>query len=129
MEYLPPAVLARNMRRRKAPRKAKDKETILDTSTDPEGKVLPVSEIILQARDIPSRTDYVFVIWAELPLSSAEWVPLRNLTVATASSWRIDREIRFPHFADEDFPELPISGLIQQRREETEARLSSDSDE
>ena len=51
----------------------------------------------------------VFVEWDDRTLSAASWILLRSLN-KDAANGGIYSTVRYPHFAEQMFPKLPISG-------------------
>lgn len=127
LDYLPQLTLPRSIRRRRTKRFATGKGSLADVSSETDNKVLPIADILLQARDIKSTTVNVFVQWEGLPLNESQWIPLRQLTQDTAAIWLVDRETRYASFTDGDFPDLPISGAVPISDSTTETDLPSSS--
>ena len=55
------------------------KGPVVDQSSSDSNKVLNISDILLQARDMKTAKSKVFVEWEGLPLEEASWIPLVNL--------------------------------------------------
>jgi len=116
----------RNLRRRTQKRNVTGKGPVVDQSSSDSNKVLNISDILLQARDMKTGIWKVFVEWEGLPLQEASWIPLVNLQGLSSQWWQLLRESRYPQFDDMMFPSLPISGPVYAVSSSTETDSASE---
>ncbi len=112
VEYLPTTTSSKRNLRRKG--LVAGKGPLLDASSSDTNKILNISDILLQAKDIRTGQVKVFVEWDDRPLSDASWILLNSLNKESAQWWNLLKETRYPQFAEDMFPSLPISGLPDQ---------------
>ena len=110
VDYVSTQPKQRRLRRRGTKRSVSVGKKIVDSESSGENKIFNVSTILLQARDAKSQTMKLFVEWEGEPISDAPWIPLSNLTTATADWWRLEKERLYPCVEEDDFPSVPISG-------------------
>ena len=105
VEYRPTTISSkRNLRRRTPKRMKSGKGPIVDSSSSDTNKVLSISDILLQAKDIKTGKVKVFVEWDDRPLADASWILLDNLNMESAQWWRLLKEVRYPLFHNNLFP-------------------------
>ena len=109
VDYLPSNTSSqgRNLRRRAPKRLKTGKGPVIDQLSSDSNKILNVSDILLQARDLKTGKWKVFIEWDDRSLAEASWNPLNFLPrVYTV----VATECRYLLFTENMFPSVAISG-------------------